>query len=105
MTNGTDVLAALENPAVQMNTDQISRAWALLKRRYSQESFKLAIGFNRGDRVEFDARGGVVTGNVEKSNTKTVSVKADDGRTWRVGASLLRKVAPTKIAGSGSGSW
>jgi uncharacterized protein YkvS len=54
----------------------------------------LVYSFRIGDKVEFDGRrGGTVKGIVEKINARTVTVGVDFGRTWRVGASMLRKSA------------
>lgn len=49
--------------------------------------------FKPGEMVEFDARGRLWTGSVVKVNQKSVSVKCDGGMNWKVGASLLRRVA------------
>jgi small-conductance mechanosensitive channel len=47
-----------------------------------------------GDNVSFVGRGGrTVTGVVMKTAIKNVSVKTIDGTVWRVGASLLTRIA------------
>lgn len=46
--------------------------------------------FSTGDRVSFDAKGRRVTGVITKVNRKTVAVKADDGRNWKVVSNLLQ---------------
>lgn len=50
--------------------------------------------FKAGDRVEFGrVNGKKMFGFVTKRNVKTVAVTGDDGRKWRVGPSLIKKVA------------
>jgi hypothetical protein len=52
-------------------------------------------GFRRGDRVQFDGRGGLVTGTVRRVNLKTITVDPlvrTDGRYWRVPPRMLRLV-------------
>lgn len=48
--------------------------------------------FRYGQTVEFDARGRLWTGTVEKINAKTIKVKCA-GMTWRVAPNLLRPAA------------
>ncbi len=42
-----------------------------------------------GDTVRWDYEGISYLGLIEKLNTKTVSVRSDDGRRWKISPSLL----------------
>jgi len=49
--------------------------------------------FAEGDRVQFTATdGSVKQGIVQRLNTKTASVRTDEGQGWKVSPGLLRKV-------------
>ena len=49
--------------------------------------------FNVGEKVCFtDPAGDLKTGIILRLNKKTVSIKTDDGHSWNVAPSLLRKI-------------
>ena len=50
------------------------------------------MAFNLGARVSFDSQEGRHLGTLVKYNRKTVTVRTDDGRQWRVSPSLLAAV-------------
>lgn len=63
-----------------------------LRARRSIEVFKFAVG----DRVQFEAKGVLATGEVTKLNQKSVGVDAEEPfdriGNWRVSPSLLTKI-------------
>ena len=76
-----------------MNTDELNQVVEAIKLRRTYLTRQKAAALRVGDRVSFDARGMAVLGTVTKVNTKTVQVKQDNAyTTWRVHASLLKKV-------------
>ena len=81
------LLAAMDGGELREAFDMVRDAFRALERRR-------ATAFLAGDRVQFRSRNGnVLTGTVEYPNDKTVTIKAEDGRKWRVSPSLLEKVA------------
>lgn len=91
MNTAQDVLQALANPAVAFTNDDIRRGWDLLKARHGQVQSLSAQAFAPGDEVEFDHRGEVLQGTVDRVNQKTVTVKIGFQK-WKVTPTLLRKV-------------
>ena len=59
-----------------------------------QEKNAVIVGSLRiGSRVEFGRpNGSKHTGIIEKLNIKTATVTGDDGRSWRVAASLIKAI-------------
>jgi hypothetical protein len=77
----------------QMNNDELNQAFEAIKLRRNYLTRQTAVTFRVNDRVSFAARGMQVLGTVTKVNPKTIYVKQDNTfTTWRVHASLLKKV-------------
>lgn len=94
MNTAAEILTALRSGSISMNGDEINVAWGLLKERHNRLQRKKVNSFMPGDRVSWvSSRNGLtVMGRVRKTNQKTVSVMADTGVEWRVGAELLKKL-------------
>ena len=77
----------------KMNTDELNQVIEAVKLQRNFLTRQKAVTFRVGDTVSFAARGMQVVGVVTKVNTKTVAVKQNNAfTTWRVHASLLKKV-------------
>jgi hypothetical protein len=77
----------------KMDNDQLNAVIRAVKDRRTYLARLKANSFQVGNTVSFAARGMQVVGTVTKVNTKTVAVKQNDNyTTWRVHASLLKKV-------------
>jgi sulfate adenylyltransferase subunit 1 (EFTu-like GTPase family) len=77
----------------KMDNDQLNAVIRAVKDRRTYLARLKANSFQVGDTVSFAARGMQVVGTVTKVNTKTVAVKQNNSfTTWRVHASLLKKV-------------
>lgn len=68
--------------------------YSSIKRRSQLMSFRI------GDRVEFDADFGIISGTIVRINQKTATIETDDGRGWRVAPGLLRKLVDAPEARS-----
>jgi len=70
--------------------------YELVKVRYNTFLIKQGDNFNIGDRVTFFSSKaryyGNHTGTITKIKLKMASVKVDNGVTWNVGFSILKKV-------------
>lgn len=77
---------------VPMTAAQISEGFEILRMRHDETQRRLTRSFGFGDRVTFAARGRRYNGTVQKSNIKTVSVRTDEGMTWRVSPSALQSL-------------
>jgi len=76
-----------------MNNDELNQVVDAIKRQRTYLARQKAVTFQVGDTVSFAARGMQVVGTVTKVNVKTVAVKQNNSfTTWRVHASLLKKV-------------
>ena len=85
----------LGNILSTLDTLGFHEAFNLWKLYRDQNLQRIALQFHVGSRVMFKSRQGLpVKGTVIKATrgSKTLHVKADDGRPWRVGASLLTKI-------------
>lgn len=70
-------------------TDALRARWNTLQTAKAQTAM---VQFKRGDIVKFGGKRGVTeVGKIKDFNTKSVSVDAADGRSWRVGASMLER--------------
>lgn len=77
----------------KMNNDELNQVIEAIKLQRNFLTRQKAVQFRVGDTVSFAARGMQVVGVVTKVNTKTVAVKQNNAfTTWRVHASLLKKV-------------
>jgi preprotein translocase subunit YajC len=77
-----------ESELRELNHEIVNRLQSMaLTRRHQQ-----LMAFRVGDRVEFEADFGIIGGTVMRINHKTATIDADDGRSWRVAPSFLRKV-------------
>jgi hypothetical protein len=84
-----NVITAIHN----MNNDELNQVVEAIKLQRTFLARQKAVTFRVGDTVNFAARGMQVVGTVTKVNTKTVAVKQNNAfTTWRVHASLLKKV-------------
>lgn len=89
MNNVQNVITAIH----KMNTDELNQVIEAVKLQRNFLTRQKAVTFRVGDTVNFAARGMQVVGVVTKVNTKTVAVKQNNAfTTWRVHASLLKKV-------------
>ena len=77
----------------KLDANEISAVIQAVKQRQTVLSVKSAGSFNPGDKVSFSGRGGSYTGIVKKVNIKYVVVDTDQGPTYRVPGSMLRKAA------------
>ena len=83
--------AILDAPSME----DLEAIQAAMKTRWDELVRRKQLSFVPGERVYFETRHGQrVTGTVERRLQKNVKVTADDGASWRVGPSLLRKVNP-----------
>lgn len=88
--SATDITAAIASGQVKFDAAELTALQrALLNvsvavRREGRPSFSC------GQRVEFTHNGTVVTGSVDRVNPKSIGVRGDDGRPWRVGPNFLR---------------
>ena len=76
----------------KMNSDEINSVVSAIKDRRTFIAKSSVRGFNVGDKVEFDARGSVISGTITKKAIKNITVDTGRGK-WRVSATLLRKAA------------
>ena len=76
----------------KMNSDEINSVVSAIKDRRTFIAKSSVRGFNVGDKVEFDARGSVISGTITKKAIKNITVDSGRGK-WRVSATLLRKAA------------
>lgn len=76
----------------KMNSDEINSVVSAIKDRRTFIAKSSVRGFNVGDKVEFDARGSVISGTITKKAIKNITVDTGKGK-WRVSATLLRKAA------------
>ena len=77
-----------------MDADELREAFDMVRDAFRSLERRHATAFAAGDCVQFRSRNGhVLKGTVEYPNDKTVTIKAEDGRKWRVSPSLLEKVA------------
>ena len=91
---------SLEETIQELNTDEITAVYDLLKDRRDviarsmTRTLSIYKALSIGTLVEFDAsRGRVIRGHVTKINRKTINVMPEGAqRYWRVAASLLRIV-------------
>lgn len=56
------------------------------------DSLQAMANLNIGARVSFQSKRGREIGCVTKLNTKTVGVRTEDGRAWKVAPQLLTKI-------------
>lgn len=76
-----------------MNSSELNQVIEAVKLQRNYLARQVAVTFRFGDTVHFVARGQQVAGKVTKINTKTVTVLQNNSfNTWRVHASLLKKV-------------
>jgi len=69
-----------------------------VKLRRNQLHSQSAGSFMKGDRVEFEGRGGrILEGTVEKVKIKYVLVHADNGQRWNVPGSHLTKIESKEV--------
>lgn len=93
MHTANDVIAALRNSSIDLSIPQINEAFDLLRSRHSMKCQVQAMTFRVGDKVSFtDNIGRPLEGIVTKINRKTVGVNVN-GRDWRVGPTLLKRVS------------
>ena len=77
-----------------MDVGELREASQMLKDAFAAAERRHSCLFKAGEKVQFPTRGGqVVHATVEYPNDKTVTVKAEDGRRWRVSPSFLEKAA------------
>jgi len=79
-----------------IDREEIEEAWEILKQNWNAVDAAAAIAFRVGDPVTWDGKRGTQTGTVTRVNHKTCSVKVPlvggGATTWKVGASMLKKV-------------
>lgn len=74
----------------QLSEEEFREASDLYREEDARRRRLAALSFRKGDRVRFETDKGVrVAGAVERINVKTVTVQADDGRSWRVAPQIL----------------
>ncbi len=80
--------AMTEKELVLLNREIVRRLeiMSLTRRRMQLLSFEV------GDLVEFDSGIEILSGTIIRVNQKTATIDAEDGRSWRVSPTLLRKV-------------
>lgn len=88
MSNLTNVLKEID----KMDNTEINTVVQAIKNRRNAIAKNSVLGFQVGDKVEFNARGGVITGTITKKAIKNITVDTGAGK-WRVSATLLRKAA------------
>ena len=76
----------------KMNSEEINSVVSAIKDRRTFIARSTVLNFEVGDKVEFDARGSVITGTITKKAIKNITVDTGRGK-WRVSATLLRKAA------------
>ena len=76
----------------KMSGDEINAVVSAIKDRRTFITKSSVRGFEVGDTVEFDARGGTIQGTITKKAIKNITVDTGRGK-WRVSATLLRKAA------------
>ena len=99
-------LEALQEAADQLNSrEELSQAYQIIRDRDTYLSTRKAKLFKVGEKVKFEGRRNkILTGEITKINSKTVSVKVMEKtisvrgetvevpRNWRVDAGLLTRV-------------
>jgi len=88
MSNLSKVLSEI----AKMDGDEINSVISAIKLRRTFIAKSTVLNFEVGDKVEFDARGSVITGTITKKAIKNITVDTGRGK-WRVSATLLRKAA------------
>lgn len=91
ITEVNAIVAAIRN----VDQEGLSQIIEAVKDQQSYLAKTNAREFRAGDVVGFDRgprRGGWIEGTVLKVNRKTISVRANDGRMWRVSPNILEKV-------------
>jgi hypothetical protein len=77
-----------ENELIILNREIVRRLKTMsLNRRRMQ-----LLSFDVGDLVEFDSGVEILSGTIIRLNQKTATIDAEDGRSWRVSPTFLRKV-------------
>ena len=77
-----------------MEAEDLHEAFQMVRDAFTALERRQVSVFGAGEPVQFRARNGaLVRGTVEYPNDKTVTIKAEDGRKWRVSPSLLQKAA------------
>jgi len=91
MNNVQTAITAIRN----MNADEINQVVEAIKLQRTYNARSATRSLMVGDTVSFDAKTrGVITGQVEKINTKTVQVRCNRTQgLWKVTASVLKQVA------------
>jgi len=75
------------------NVDEIKQAWKILSDSYRWAQQNIARNFYVGQRVSFDSRkrGVKVFGRITRINTKTISLRAEEGMgNWKVSPDYLK---------------
>jgi|13_taG_2_1085334.scaffolds.fasta_scaffold176454_1 hypothetical protein len=88
MSNLNKVLSEIAT----MDSNEINSVVDAIKLRRTFIARSTVRSFNVGDKVEFDARGGIIQGTITKKAIKNITVDTGQGK-WRVSATLLRKAA------------
>ena len=91
MNNVQTAITAIRN----MNSDEINQVVEAIKLQRTYNARTATRSLMVGDTVSFDAKTrGIITGTVEKINTKTVNVRCSRTQgLWKVTASALKQIA------------
>jgi len=73
------------------SADELRSISQATKAAYTMLQSREKFSFYVGQSVGFTAKGELVKGKVTKINQKTINVRADNGREWKVSPSLLKK--------------
>ena len=104
ITTAAEVLALLNTPHIEFNTQEVRAIYDAYKFRSDRLSRIAVMTFGIGDKVSFDIKRSPKTGTIIRINTKSVSVRViekvrgldsdlmiDSPIVWKVSPSFLKK--------------
>jgi len=84
------VIGDLDN----LSADEIMELWQAVVDAHKRKENEVKAGFKKGDKVEFDHEGEIITGTVAHRGAKFVSVNVHGyPKPWKRNASSLRKIS------------
>ncbi len=89
--SASDITAAIASGQVQFDAEQLTALQRALLNVSVAVRREARANFSWGQRVEFTHNGNVITGTVERVNPKSIGVRGDDGKPWRVSPVYLRQ--------------
>ena len=94
MLNEQIDLQAVINDLDNLTVDEIMELWHAVAAAHDKKQKEIKVGFNKGDKVEFDHEGKTITGTVARRGKKFVSVDVRGwSKPWKRNPSSLRKIS------------